>query len=180
MWGSNVIDVVELTKTKLLPLPKALSIRARWAAPFEAALLCTKSKNSIVRSVCQDSRCAQVIMVTTCRKYLTFQSQCFLRSVLASSCWSGMSRVIHKMQPNTSEQHKTCASCLHQGTSNLIHQIPLERLFLSSWNSFWRRCTDGSTFSWVFLLSLRISKFSGWRPTGPTELLWTAEVFDCC
>lgn len=44
--------------------------------------------------------------------------------------------------------------CLHQGTSDLIHQIPLKRLFLSSWNSFWRRGTDCCTLSWVFLLSL--------------------------
>lgn len=64
-------------------------------------------KSSIVRSGCWDSRCAEVIMVTTCRKYLAFQSQGLRRSVLASSCWSAMSR---KVQPNTSELHRTCES----------------------------------------------------------------------
>lgn len=29
---------------------------------------------------------------------------------LASSCWSAVSRVMHKVQPNTSELHKSCES----------------------------------------------------------------------
>lgn len=106
MWGSNLVDVIELTQTKWL------LCYGLWAHQQEELhrlklLHCGSDlKNSIVRSVCQDSRRDEVTMVTTCRKYLAFQNQGFLRSVLASSSWSAMSRVIHKVQPNTSELHK--------------------------------------------------------------------------
>lgn len=59
---------------------------------------------------------------------------------------------------------------LHQGTSNLVHQIPLKRLLFSGWTTCWRRCSDCCllhpqvSFSTV---TMTISRFSCWRPTGP-------------
>lgn len=147
VWGSNVVDVVEFKYSliKLLPLARAQNMQARWTELSQATLVYQ--------------------IWSTALWDLLHPLDPLVRDVQSDT------QSARPIPPSSAIAVRVFWYCnLHRGTSNLVYQI-LFNHWRTVLNTCWRRCTD-----WCLLhpqvsfstVTMRISRFSCWRPSGPT------------